>query len=180
MMEELFQMADRIMQPILNDMRVQCKACPYDNACCFSMVALTKDEAELIVDYLHKTNQWDMVRMKLYRQRQFSPSHAQMMKDVHTPQPDGLAWKWFRRKQYCALYDTETKQCRVYPVRPINCRALFAELGTNCAAGESTTTEAMMPLQAQSILYQDTPDVPPSEQMGELASMVLRAEKRMH
>jgi Fe-S-cluster containining protein len=171
MLEELFRQIDTVMEPILGDIEVQCRSCPHGDACCWSLVTLGIEEAKLIVRYLRETDQWEAVYPRLKVQARRSPPKEVLRVDF-TKTRNSAAWKWFVQHKPCALYDSHTKRCRVYPVRPMGCRSLFAPLGTNCRNGESSTTPETFPLVLQSVILS-------GGEFGELASLVLEAARHM-
>jgi len=171
----ILQAVDEVMEKILNDMHVQCRQCPHHDACCNTLVGVTHLEAELIIEYLLETKQWSLVREKLLAQRKDSIKIGSFLDDREKGPYDTAAWKWFERGKPCALYDTEKKQCRVYEVRPLACRELFAALGTACDKGDSQTTtlsrthaEYLMRMNWE--LHHDIADL-----CGELSQMMFRA-----
>jgi len=136
----VLQAVDQIMAPVYNQFDVQCRACPHDNVCCNTLVALTYLEACDIVEYLEETDQWKALRAKIKKQRDDYARTGNFLADIGKDWDKKVAWKWFLRQQKCAFYDTEKHRCRIYPVRPLSCRELFAHLGTRCDLGNSQTT----------------------------------------
>lgn len=120
----------------------QCNACPHEHRCCDLIVTCSAVEAFSILEWIRANrNDAETLLAKV-------ADHAKIIHDfaagyssyVDDDQRIG-AWvdDWFKHeRRRCPFYDTEKRECGIYPVRPANCRKAWGS--GNCESGGIRTT----------------------------------------
>lgn len=123
----------------------QCRECPHEHTCCDLMVACGPFEAFGIIHWL-KSEKPDSFVGILQTVQMRADLTAGFLESYAT---DGVLGQearrkscddWYSKRLKCIFYDHRSKNCSIYPVRPMACRRDFGR--GDCTAGFRSSAAA--------------------------------------
>ena len=145
----------------------QCSACPHEHRCCDLIVLSTPAEAAGILQWLSRnaTDVSAMARVLQLRAEVLAQHFKKFGKNT------GAAIEaWFARRIKCVFYDTATRRCGIYPVRPVACRRVYGNGGCADGGGIKGAPDTPEVLTARVARFKIHPEL--QQNVAELTSLV--------
>lgn len=99
----------------------QCVECPHEHLCCDQVVVATPMEAAGILQWLSRNLKDVPASARAIQLR----GRIMVEHFKNYPKPSDAIAGWFAKRIKCVFYDTESRRCEIYPVRPAACRGVF-------------------------------------------------------
>lgn len=113
---------DQEVKTIENNVSITANCTEGCSHCCYNPIILTKVEAKLITQHIEEMPQPQKQQLITQLETYYTSNYLEKVMQIDFQTDQNYKLNYIKKQIPCPMLDQETKSCKIYDVRPVQCR----------------------------------------------------------